>query len=215
MDLMILGSNRSSDDWFFSSNRRIWLWCSPSLLFNGYRSSFRGVKRPKLEGSHVHLVPRLKMSGVITDYLIRLHDVSRDKFTIYLVTTRKTDARNRLLLSAIHVLFSASSRLCCIWRIVLWIQPSLHYHCSQPVYEWTCTVFYSCIKFPKQTGLERERDIDNRERCMAVLVVQHEGERHKRSLILRFVRQALIVVTDHVFCDLSHLTTEIVTSAVQ
>jgi hypothetical protein len=98
---------------------------------------------------------------------------------------------------------SASSRLCYFWRMVLWIIPSLRYHWAQLVCEWACTVFYSCFKFPAQTGLERERerereretDIDNRERCMAVLVVQHEGESHKRSLILRFVRQAPIVVT--------------------
>jgi hypothetical protein len=56
---------------------------------------------------------------------------------------------------------------------------------------------YSCIKLPEQTGLEREKerdtDFDNRERCMTVLVVQHEGECHKRSLILRFVQQAPVV----------------------
>jgi hypothetical protein len=65
MDWIIRGSNRGREDGFFSSDRRIRHWCAPSLLFNGYRSSYRGAKRPKLEVNHVHLVPRLKMSGIV------------------------------------------------------------------------------------------------------------------------------------------------------
>jgi hypothetical protein len=41
------------------------LWDPPSLLFSGYRGPFSGVKRPKHEANHFHLVPRLSMSGCI------------------------------------------------------------------------------------------------------------------------------------------------------
>jgi hypothetical protein len=38
----------------------------PSLLFNGHRCSFPGVKRPGREvDDHLHLVPMLRMSGAI------------------------------------------------------------------------------------------------------------------------------------------------------
>lgn len=42
------------------------LWASPSLQFNGYWDFFKGEKRPGREVNHdLHLVPRLRKSGVI------------------------------------------------------------------------------------------------------------------------------------------------------
>jgi hypothetical protein len=55
--------------------RREKFFCSPkgpdrlsgphSLLFNGYRCSFAGLKWPGREFNHFHLVPRLRMSGAL------------------------------------------------------------------------------------------------------------------------------------------------------
>jgi hypothetical protein len=54
------------DKGFLSSPKRPdRLWHPPSLLFNGYRVSFQGVKRPRREVDHFPLVRRLKISGVI------------------------------------------------------------------------------------------------------------------------------------------------------
>jgi len=41
-------------------------WGQPSFLLSGYRSYFRGAKRPGLKVTiHLHLSPRLRMSGAI------------------------------------------------------------------------------------------------------------------------------------------------------
>jgi hypothetical protein len=46
----VWGSNPHSGKKFFSSPKRPdWLWGPPSLLFNGYRGSLSGVKRPGRE----------------------------------------------------------------------------------------------------------------------------------------------------------------------
>jgi len=51
---------------FFRLNNAHRLWGSPSLIFNGYRGgggggSGRGVKF----STHLHLVPKLRMSGAL------------------------------------------------------------------------------------------------------------------------------------------------------
>jgi hypothetical protein len=64
---------------FFCPKRPDRLWCPPRLLFNGYRSSFQGVKRRERNvDTHLHLVPRLRTSGDIhlpLSPLICLHGV--------------------------------------------------------------------------------------------------------------------------------------------
>ena len=43
-----------------------WFWGPPNPLFNGYRSSQPGVKRPEVKlTTHLHLVLRLRISGDI------------------------------------------------------------------------------------------------------------------------------------------------------
>ena len=58
----VQGSNCGSQR-FFSRNRRHRVWDTHSLLFNGYRVSFRG--RSVLLTAHVYLAPKLIMSGAI------------------------------------------------------------------------------------------------------------------------------------------------------
>ena len=53
---------------FFCSPKLPEKLCGPTrFLFNGYQSSFLGVKRPGPEADHSprHLVPRLRMSGAL------------------------------------------------------------------------------------------------------------------------------------------------------
>lgn len=50
---------------FSSSERRDRLGGPSSLLFNGYLVSFPGIKRPEHKVNHLHLVPRLSMTGAI------------------------------------------------------------------------------------------------------------------------------------------------------
>ena len=54
-------------------NRPDWLWDPSSLVFHGYWSSIwgEGVNRPKRGVDHFHLVPKLRMSGVLL--LLPLH----------------------------------------------------------------------------------------------------------------------------------------------
>ena len=43
-----------------------WRWGLPSFPSSGYRHSLEAVKRPGLkQATHLHLVPRLRMSGVV------------------------------------------------------------------------------------------------------------------------------------------------------
>ena len=46
------------------------LWYPPSHLFGEYQSSFLGVKRQGLESDHLHLVPKLNMSGAVALHLM-------------------------------------------------------------------------------------------------------------------------------------------------
>jgi hypothetical protein len=45
-------------------------WGPPTLLFNGYRGSFPGVKRPGRDVDHLHLTPKLTMSRAVTLLLV-------------------------------------------------------------------------------------------------------------------------------------------------
>jgi hypothetical protein len=58
------GSNPSGGDIY--STRPDWSWGPRSLLYNGYRLSFTGVKRPGRGVDHPpHLAPRLRKSKAI------------------------------------------------------------------------------------------------------------------------------------------------------
>jgi hypothetical protein len=53
---------------FSSSPQR--LWGPTTVLSNGYRGPFRGIKRRGREANtHLHLVPRLRMLGTISLYI--------------------------------------------------------------------------------------------------------------------------------------------------
>jgi len=59
MGWTVQGSNRGGGEIFRTRPDRP--WGPPSLLYNGYRFSFTGVKRPGRGVDHpLHLAPRLK-----------------------------------------------------------------------------------------------------------------------------------------------------------
>jgi hypothetical protein len=41
------------------------LWGPHTLVFNEYRSSYPGIKQPRREVGHSHLLPELRMSGAV------------------------------------------------------------------------------------------------------------------------------------------------------
>jgi hypothetical protein len=67
------GSNPGKGQRFYGSSNhpgRI-CWGPHTILFNGYRSSFPGVKHPGyMLNTHLHLGPRLRLSGAIPVFLI-------------------------------------------------------------------------------------------------------------------------------------------------
>jgi hypothetical protein len=70
------------------------LWGPPNLLFNGYRASFPGIKRPGREVKHSSpsiAEVKLRMGGDITPAsTICLHDLDRENFTfIYRIYTKE------------------------------------------------------------------------------------------------------------------------------
>jgi hypothetical protein len=57
-------------DFFCSPQRPDRFWEPPSHFFSGCQSSFLRVKPQRLEQDHLHLVPRLRMSGAVALHLL-------------------------------------------------------------------------------------------------------------------------------------------------
>lgn len=75
---------------FLSPNRWDRLWSSPTLLFNGYRDYFPGVRRTRREVDRSPpLVPRSRMTGAPPT---RLHGVDRNSVTCHYLTLQSLDA---------------------------------------------------------------------------------------------------------------------------
>lgn len=75
---------------FRSSKRTEQLWVPPNILCNCYRRFFMGVKRQGLKfTTQLHLISKLKISGTIPQFALRVSNKEKEKSTFYLIWTSR------------------------------------------------------------------------------------------------------------------------------